>query len=86
MMRQKRQQREREEMRERKLARQQREIEKARKEAEKAIEEGEKLEATNEQIVDATDLLMPNEENGCDLPNYRWTQTLDKIEVKYPLH
>lgn len=25
--------------------------------------------------------LKPNSGNGCDLPNYKWTQTLEEIEV-----
>lgn len=29
--------------------------------------------------------LMPNSGNGCDLENYRWTQTLQEIEVRIPL-
>lgn len=28
--------------------------------------------------------LMPNSGNGCDLPNYKWTQTLQEVEVKIP--
>lgn len=27
--------------------------------------------------------LIPNSGNGCDLPNYRWTQTLQDIEVSF---
>lgn len=27
--------------------------------------------------------LLPNSGNGCDLPNYRWTQTLEDIEVRF---
>ena len=29
--------------------------------------------------------LKPNDGNGCDMPNYSWTQTLTDIEVRVPL-
>uniref|UniRef100_A0A0K8SWN1 Nuclear migration protein nudC n=1 Tax=Lygus hesperus TaxID=30085 RepID=A0A0K8SWN1_LYGHE len=30
--------------------------------------------------------LAPNAGNGCDLPNYKWTQTLQEIELRIPLN
>lgn len=28
---------------------------------------------------------MPNVGNGCDLPSYSWSQTLEEIELKVPV-
>lgn len=35
---------------------------------------------------DEPDKLKPNIGNGCDLPNYRWTQTLGDLEILIPLN
>lgn len=75
-MRQRRRERDEEESRHRKLVLQKLAMEKAKKE-----EEDKKKNAAVASNNNVDGLLMPNEGNGCDLPKYSWTQTLDKIEV-----
>ncbi|KAK0182519.1 hypothetical protein PV327_000655 [Microctonus hyperodae] len=40
---------------------------------------------TEEQDADEKDKLSPNSGNGADMPNYKWSQTLQEIELKVPL-
>jgi hypothetical protein len=52
-----------------------------------ANENGDKAESdVEDDDKDNKGKLKPNEGNGADMPNYRWTQTLGELDIRIPLN